>query len=189
VEVVTSALSEKPHMSQSIARIPVEQIESMILFVRGEKVILDSDLAVLYGVSTTRLNEQINRNKRRFPGDFVFRLTKEEWDSLMSQFAISKTGRGGRQKLPYVFTEHGALMAANVLRSERAVEVSVQVVRAFVKLRQLLASNAELAKKLEELEKKYDHQFRVVFDAIRQLMTLPPSKTKPIGFRPKALKK
>jgi phage regulator Rha-like protein len=172
-------------MSKAIARIQVKHIESMILYVRGEKVILDSDLAVLYGVSTTRLNEQINRNKRRFPADFVFRLTKEEWDSLMSQFAISKTGRGGRRKLPYVFTEHGAIMVANVLSSERAVEVSVRVVRAFVKLRQLLASNSELSRKLNELEKKYDHQFKIVFEAIRQLMIPPPAKTKPIGFRPK----
>lgn len=176
-------------MSKAIATIPVEHIESMILYVRGEKVMLDSDLAVLYAVSTTRLNEQISRNKRRFPADFVFRLTKKEWDSLMSQVAISKTGRGGRRKLPYVFTEHGAIMAANVLSSQRAVEVSVQVVRAFVKLRQLLASNAELARRLNLLESKYDRQFRVVFDAIRQLMIPPPSKTRPIGFRPKALKK
>lgn len=160
-------------------------IESMIILVRGERVILDSNLAVLYGVSTMRLNEQIKRNKRRFPVDFMFRLTKEEWDSLISQFAISKTGRGGRRKLPYVFTEHGTIMAANILSNERAIEVSVQVVRAFVRLRQLLASNSELARKLNQLEKKYDHQFRVVFEAIRQLMTPPVTDTKPIGFRSK----
>ena len=157
----------------------------MIILVRGERVILDSNLAVLYGVSTMRLNEQIKRNKRRFPVDFMFRLTKEEWDSLISQFAISKTGRGGRRKLPYVFTEHGTIMAANILSNERAIEVSVQVVRAFVRLRQLLASNSELARKLNQLEKKYDHQFRVVFEAIRQLMTPPVTDTKPIGFRSK----
>lgn len=186
---MTSTVSEEPHMTKSIARISVEPIERVILFVRGEKVILDSDLAVLYGVPTMRLNEQIKRNKRRFPADFMFRLTREEWDSLISQFAISKIGRGGRRKPPYVFTEHGAIMAANVLNNERAIEVSVQVVRAFVRLRQLLASNSELARKLNELEKKYDHQFKVVFEAVRQLMTPLPSKVKPIGFRPKALKK
>jgi hypothetical protein len=108
---------------------------------------------------------------------------------LISQSATSKSGRGGRRKLPYVFTEHGAIMAANVLNSRRAVQASVQVVRAFIQLRRMLASNAELAHKLDELEKKYDQQFKIVFDAIRQLMTPPPSRTKPIGFRPKALKK
>jgi hypothetical protein len=107
----------------------------------------------------------------------------------MSQFAISNPGRGGRRKLPYAFTEHGAIMAANVLKSERAVQASVQVVRAFVKLREMLVSNVELAHKLDQLEKKYDHQFKIVFDAIRQLMTPPISRSKPIGFRPKALKK
>jgi phage regulator Rha-like protein len=119
----------------------------------------------------------------------MFRLTKDEWDSLISQFATSKTGRGGRRKLPYVFTEHGTIMAANVLNSERAIEVSVQVVRAFVKLRELLASNSQLVKKFDELEKKYDQQFKVVFDAMRQLMTPSVAKTRPIGFRPKALKR
>ncbi|MGH9874764.1 MAG: ORF6N domain-containing protein [Pyrinomonadaceae bacterium] len=175
-------------MNKSAAIISVEQIENMILLVRGEKVILDSALAALYGVSTMRLNERVSRNKRRFPSDFVFRLAKDEWKSLISQIAISKTGRGGRRTLPYVFTEHGAIMAANVLSSQQAVEVSVQVVRAFVRLRQILTSNLELARKLDQLEKKYDHQFKVVFQAIRQLMEPPPPKTKPIGFRPKELK-
>lgn len=111
---------------------------------RDEKAILDLDLAALYGVSTTRLNEQVKRNKDRVPPDFSFRLTKDEWESLMSQFAISNPGRGGRRKLPYAFTEHGAIMAANVLNSKRAVQASVQVVRAFVTLREMLASNVEL---------------------------------------------
>lgn len=175
-------------MSKSTAITSVEHIENMILMVRGEKVILDSALAALYGVSTMRLNERVSRSKRRFPTDFVFRLTKEEWDSLISQIAISKTGRGGRRTLPYVFTEHGAIMAANILSSQKAVEVSVQVVRAFVRLRQMLISNLEMARKLDQLENKYDHQFKVVFEAIRQLMDPAPAKTKPIGFRPKALK-
>lgn len=176
-------------MTKSLTRVAAEPIENMIILVRNQRAILDSDLAVLYGVSTMRLNEQIKRNKRRFPADFMFRLTKEEWDSLISQFAISKAQRGGRRKLPYVFTEHGAIMAANVLSNERAIEVSVQVVRAFVRLRQLLASNSELVQKLSDLEKKYDHQFKIVFDAIRQLMIPPVPEPKPIGFRPKTLKK
>ncbi len=147
-------------------------------------MILDADLAALYGVTTARLNEQVKRNEDRFPKDFAFRLTSEEYDSLMSQFATSKRGRGGRRKLPLVFTEHGAIMAANVLSSKRAVTASVQVVRVFVRLRQILASNAELASKLDELEKKYDHghQFRVVFDAIRKLMTPLEPKRKQIEF-------
>ena len=119
----------------------------------------------------------------------MFELTKEEYDSLMLQIATSKRGRGGRRKLPLVFTEHGAIMAANVLNNERAVRASVEVVRAFVRLRQMLASNTELAKKLEELERKYDRQFKVVFDAIRQLMTPPEQKRKQIGFHAKSMKR
>jgi hypothetical protein len=176
-------------MSKSLVRMPLERIEGIILLIRGEKVILDADLAKLYGVTTTRLNEQVKRNKDRFPVDFAFHLTKQEVDNLMSQSATSSSPHGGRRKLPLVFTEHGAIMAANILKSDRAVRASVQVVRAFVKLRQILASSADLARKLDELEKKYDHQFKIVFDAIRQLMIPPPPKSKPIGFRPKALKK
>lgn len=156
---------------------------------RGEKLILDSALARLYGVSTARLNQQVNRNLDRFPDDFMFRLTDGEFKDLILQNATSKKGRGGRRRLPFAFTEHGAIMAANVLNSQRAVQASVQVVRAFIQLRRMLASNAELARKLDELEKKYDHQFKIVFDAIRQLMTPPPAKSKPIGFGPRALKK
>jgi leucyl aminopeptidase len=169
-------------MSKALAAIPVKRVEQAILLIRGEKVILDSDLARLYGVSTTRLNQQVNRNLDRFPDDFMFRLTLDEFNSLMLQNATSKKGRGGRRKLPHVFTEHGAIMAANVLNSKTAVAASVQVVRAFVRLRQMLVSNTELARKLEELERKYDTQFKVVFDAIRQLMTPPQPQRKPIGF-------
>jgi hypothetical protein len=175
-------------MNKSLVKIPLERIEGIILLIRGEKVILDADLALLYGVETRVLIQAVKRNDRRFPLDFMFRLTNKEFDVLRSQFVISK-GSGGRRYLPYAFTEHGAIMAANVLNSERAIDASVQVVRAFVKLRQILFSNAELAHKLDELEKRYDRQFKIVFDAIRQLMTPPPSRTKPIGFRPKALKK
>jgi len=145
-------------------------------------VILDADLAKLYGVTTARLNQQVKRNLERFPSDFMFELTKKEYESLMLQIATSSVTHGGRRKLPFVFTEHGAIMAANVLNSKTAVQASVQVVRAFIRLRQMLTSNAELARKLSDLERKYDSQFRVVFDAIRQLMTPPEPQRKQIGF-------
>ena len=162
--------------------VPVEAIERKILLIRGRKVMLDSDLAKLYGVPTFRFNEQVRRNLKRFPEDFMFQLTKDEHRSLISQFAISKIGRGGRRFLPYVFTEHGALMAANVLKSEKAIEASIYVVRAFAKLREMIASHKDLARRLAELEKKYDSQFKVVFDAIRQLMEPAESKPRRIGF-------
>ena len=171
-------------MEGQMAVIPVERIERAILSIRGEKVMLDSDLAELYGVETKRLNEQVRRNLSRFPPDFMFQLTSQEWDSLRSQFATLKRGEH-RKYLPYAFTEHGALMLANVLNSERAAQTSVQVVRAFVRLRQMLASNAELARKLAALENKYDAQFKVVFDAIRQLMSPPEPKRREIGFHVK----
>ena len=174
-------------MSQHISLIPMERIERAILLIRGEKVMLDSDLAELYGVETRSLNQAVKRNASRFPDDFMFQLTAEEAAAVhrsRSQSVILK--RGGNIKYqPYAFTEHGALMLANVLNSERAAQTSVQVVRAFVKLRQLLASNAELARKLEALEKKYDAQFKVVFDAIRQLMSPAETKPKEIGFHVK----
>lgn len=172
-------------MTDDRALIPPESIERAILLVRGQKVILDDDLSRLYGVTTKRLNEQIKRNRKRFPVDFMFRLNFQEVKGLRSQFATSNIGRGGRRYLPYAFTEHGAIMAANVLNSQRAIEASVYVVRAFVRLRELIASNKELAKRLDELEKKYDSQFKVVFDAIRELMTPiePPPKPCRIGFR------
>lgn len=158
--------------------VPVEIIEKKILLIRGEKVMLDSDLAGLYEVSVKVLNQAVKRNIGRFPEDFMFQLTKEENESLRSQFVTLKKGRGEHRKyLPYVFTEQGVAMLSSVLNSERAVKVNIEIMRAFVKLRQLLSSNAELARKLEALEKKYDAQFKVVFDAIRQLMT-PPEKHK-----------
>lgn len=142
---------------------------------------LDSDLAVLYGVTTKRLNEQVRRNLRRFPADFMFQLTSEEAESLRSQFATSK--RGGRRYLSYAFTEQGVAMLSSVLNSERAIEVNILIMRAFVKLREMIASHKGLAKRLDELENKYDAQFKVVFDAIRQLMTTPEPREKKIGFR------
>src|SRR5207253_2690866 len=137
---------------QALAKI--EPIEPVIMVIRGQRVILDRDLARVYGVTTARLNQQVNRNVERFPSDFIFRLNRDELNSLMLQSATSKMGRGGHRKVPYAFTEHGAVMAANVLNSERAVAMSVYVVRAFVKLREVLADSKELATKLEELERQ-----------------------------------
>ena len=171
-------------MDGQISLVPLERIERAIIVVRGEKVMLDSELAEIYGVETKRLNEQVRRNLNRFPVDFMFQLTAEEAANLRSQIATSSS-YGGRRYLPYAFTEHGALMLANVLNSERAAQTSVQVVRAFVKLRQMLASNAELARKLAAMEKKYDAQFKVVFDAIRQLMSPPEKPKREIGFHVK----
>ena len=165
--------------------IPAELIERKILVIRGEKVMLDADLAGLYGVETKRLNEQVRRNIERFPDDFMFQLTDEEFNCLRSQFATSNkpAGRGGRRHLPNAFTEHGTIMAASVLNTPLAVAVSVQVVRAFVKLREMISTHKDLAKKLEDLEQKYDSQFKMVFDAIRQLMTPPePKHKRAIGF-------
>ncbi len=142
---------------------------------------LDADLANLYGVTTKRLNEQVKRNIDRFPDTFMFQLSRSEFDKLKSQFATSSWG--GRRKLPNAFTEHGVVMLASVLNSPTAVSASIEVVKAFVRLRQILASNVELARKLEILEKKYDAQFKVVFDAIRQLMTPPEKEKRQIGFR------
>jgi hypothetical protein len=162
--------------------VPSESIESVIHTVRGQRVMLDVDLAILYGVTTKRLNEQVKRNSGRFPADFAFRLTMAEAPSLRSQFATSKPGRGGRRYAPLVFTEHGAVMLASILNSPTAVETSVQIVRAFVRIRLMLASNAELARKLDDLERRYDSQFRVVFRAIRDLMAPVGPSRKRIGF-------
>lgn len=169
-------------MSDTALPIPIERIERAILLLRGHKVMLDADLAILYGVTTKRLNEQVKRNVDRFPPDFMFQLTPDEWQGLPSQFATTKGGRGGRRTPPYAFTEHGTVMLANVLNNPVAIQASIHVVRAFIRLREMLASHAELAQKLAELEQKYDAQFKVVFDAIRQLMA-PPSRTqRSIGF-------
>lgn len=164
------------------ALIPVEIIEKKILFIRGEKVMLDRDLAELYEVETRTLIQAVKRNINRFPSDFMFQLNYQEVAVLRSQFVTSKTGRGGRRYYPYVFTEQGVAMLSSVLNSERAVKVNIEIMRTFVKLRQMLSSNAELARKLEALEKKYDAQFRVVFDAIRDLMIPPEKHKRKIGF-------
>ena len=152
-----------------------ERIEKSILLVRRHKVMLDSDLAALYEVPTKVLNQAVKRNRGRFPPDFMFQLTQGEYDFLRSQTVTLDAGRGHHRKyLPNVFTEQGVAMLSSVLTSERAVHVNIEIMRAFVKLRRLLASNSELARKLEELEKKYDAQFKEVFDAIRRLMEPPP---------------
>jgi ORF6N domain len=165
------------------SEVPIERIESAILFIRGHKVMLDRDLAVLYGVTTFNLNKAVKRNTDRFPEDFMFQLTAEEASTLRFQTGMSKgKGRGGRRYLPYVFTEQGVAMLSSVLRSKRAVQVNVEIMRAFVRLRRMLASNEDLARKLDALEKKYDSQFRVVFEAIRELMAPPEAKKRKIGF-------
>jgi ORF6N domain len=169
----------------------VVSIESRILILRHQKVILDVALADLYAVPVKRLNEQVKRNRERFPLDFMFQLTRKETQSLRSQFATSKTGRGGRRFLPYAFTEHGAVMAATVLNSEQAVEMSVFVVRAFVRLRQMLAENRQLAARLEELEARletHDSTIHEIIDAIKQLMTPPSRPRRHIGFELPAAK-
>ena len=162
--------------------VPVERIEKSILLIRGEKVMLDRDLAKLYRVKPIALRQQVSRNIDRFPEDFMFRLTQEEANALVSQNVIpSKRSLGG--SLPYVFTQEGVAMLSSVLRSERAVQVNIQIMRAFVRLREMLASHKELARKLAAMERKYDAQFKVVFDAIRQLVAPPePKKPRPIGF-------
>jgi hypothetical protein len=162
-------------------------IEQRIYMLREHKVMLDKDLAEVYGVSTRVLNQAVKRNKEKFPLDFVFQLNETETKLWMSQFVTSKPSlRMGLRKRPYAFTEHGALMAANMLRSRRAVQMSVFVVRAFVRLRNLLATDKDLARKLEELEKKYDGHFKVVFEAIRKLMEKPaPPALQVKGFSPR----
>jgi hypothetical protein len=144
---------------------------------------------LLYGVETKVLNRAVKRNLQRFPLDFMFQLTVEEADVLRCQIGASKKGRGGRRYFPYVFTEQGVAMLSSVLNSERSILVNIEIMRAFVKLRQMLASNAELSRQLAELESKYDKQFKVVFDAIRQLMARPIRNRKEIGFRSRSAKK
>ena len=163
-------------------------VGSLILEIRGEKVMLDSDLADVYGVTTGRFNEQIKRNIGRFPKDFMFRLTSKEYDGLISQIAISRKRHGGRRKLPCVFTEHGAIMAANVLNCRRAVQMGVYVVRAFVQLRRTFRANRELTRKLQDLERRVDHHdinLQTLFEAIKRLMVPLEKPRRQIGFQVK----
>lgn len=162
--------------------IPLEIIEKKIYVIRGKKVMLDSDLAELYGIETKMLIRAVKRNIERFPSDFMFQLNKEEFETLRFHFGTSKQ-RGGRRYLPYVFTEQGVAMLSSVLRSERAIQVNIAIMRAFVKLREIVMSHKELAKKIKQLEKKYDAQFKIVFDAISKIMEVPVKKQRKIGFR------
>ncbi len=161
--------------------VPIEVIEKKILFINGQKVLLDSDLAALYGVTTKRLNEQVRRNLKRFPADFMYQLSQEEFESLRSHFATSSSW-GGRRTRPYVFTEQGIAMLSSVLNSNRAIDVNIQIMRIFVKLREMMSSHKDLARKLSELEKKYDGQFQIVFEAIKQLIEVEEKPKKKIGF-------
>lgn len=186
--------STKPRGSVT-GLIRAERIERSILLIRGEKVILDADIARLYGVTVGRLNEAVRRNSNRFPPDFMFQVTKDEFNhlkalsgagNLKSQIAISSSGWGGRRSRPYAFTEHGVAMLSSVLRSQRAVRVNIAIMRAFVRLRQTLALHKELASRLADLERKiesHDEGIRTLFEAIRQLMAPPEKAHRSIGFR------
>src|SRR6266480_2268355 len=179
-----------------------ENVAQLVFLIRGEKVMLDADLAMLYGVEVRVPNQAVARNRKRFPADFMFRLSAKEYENLRSQtvmseeksarttyplrsqFVISKHGRGGRRYLPYALTERGVAMLSSVLRSDRAVEVNIAIMRTFVQLRRLMDTNRDLARKIEALEKKYDEQFAVVFEAIKELITPPSPPKKRIGFHP-----
>ena len=162
--------------------IPQEAIESKILLLRGEKVMLDSDLAMLYKVETKQLKRAVNRNIERFPDDFMLRLTKEEHQALRCQNGTLKRGKHAKY-LPYAFTEQGVAMLSSVLNSKRAILVNIQIMRAFTKLRKMLLTHADLKRKIEAMERKYDQQFKVVFEAIKKLLEPPPKPKKQIGFR------
>ena len=168
--------------------IPVEKIESKILLIRGQKVMLDRDLAMLYDVATRDLNKAVSRNLTRFPADFMFQITKHEFTNLKFQFGTSSYGWGGTRKLPYAFTEQGIAMLSSVLRGERAVQVNITIMRAFVKLREILSTHKDLAQKLKELELKletHDEQITAIFEAINQLLSPPPASKRKIGFEVK----
>lgn len=165
---------------KKVSLIPIERIEKAIYLIRGEKVMLDRDLAALYEVETRALNQAVSRNRDRFPDDFMFELTREEILGI-SQFVTSSNLKFSKRVS--AFTEQGVAMLASILHSKRAILVNIQIMRTFVRLRQILASNAKLSERLDELESKYDRQFKVVFDAIRQLMSPPPPNRKRMGFR------
>ena len=172
----------EPKSDTLMSHLQAENISRRILTIRGCRVMMDADLAALYDVPTKAFNQAIQRNMDRFPEDFMFQLTEEEFAGLRSQFVTSKKGRGGRRYLPYVFTEQGVAMLSGVLNSHRAVQVNIAIMRAFVRMRRMLVSHEELARKVAALEGKYDSQFRVVFDAIRALMEPPKTQRQRIGF-------
>jgi len=168
---------------QDNSLIPAERIERAIILIRDEKVMLDSDLATLYGVETKELVRAVGRNRERFPKDFAYQLTQQEFTALRCQIGTSNVGRGGRRTCPWVFTEQGIAMLSSVLHSKRAIEVNIEIMRAFVRLRQMISSHADLARQLNELEQKYDQQFAVVFEAIRKLMERPKElKPREMGY-------
>jgi hypothetical protein len=162
--------------------IPEELIKNKILLIRGQRVMLDRDLAVLYGVETKTLKQAVKRNPKRFPNDFMFELTKEEFKNWRSQFVTSKADKMGLRYPPFAFTENGVAMLSSILNSERAIMVNIQIMRTFTRLREILGSHVELRRKIEQMEKKYDSQFKVVFEAIRQLMSPPLKPKRKIGF-------
>ncbi|MCE9586193.1 ORF6N domain-containing protein [Candidatus Uhrbacteria bacterium] len=166
-----------------ISVIPVERIESRIFLIRGQKVMLDRDLAELYGVKTQVLNQAVKRNSKRFPEDFMFQLTLNEAEYLISQIVISNIGRGGVRKPPLAFTEQGVAMLSSVLKSDRAILVNIQIIRTFTKLREMISENDHLRRKLEIIEKQYDEQFKIVFDVLRRLLDDEESTQPEIGFK------
>ena len=161
--------------------LPQESIESKIFTIRGKRVMLDRDLAGLYGVATGNLNKAVSRNIERFPEDFMFQLTKEEFKNLIFHFGTSSWG--GTRKLPRAFTEQGVSMLSSVLKSKRAIQVNIQIMRAFIKLKEMLSTHKDLKQKIEEMEKRYDYQFKIVFDAIKQLLEPPVKPKGKIGFQ------
>jgi len=174
-------MSKKQPKSTTIL-IPQENIENKIFLIRGKKVMFDKDLAHLYGVKTEYLTRQVRRNIDRFPENFLIQLTKDEFSNLICHFGRSNWG--GTRKLPFAFTEHGILMLSSVLRSKRAIQVNIKIMETFIKLREMLTNHKELKQKIEQLEKKYDHQFRIVFEAIKKLLEPPAQTKRPIGFHP-----
>ncbi len=179
-------MPHKKNLKNSSLAVSVQFVERRIYLIRGHKVMIDVDLAEMYDVPTKRLNEQVRRNQKRFPADFMFRLTKEEAENLRSQFATSRSAHGGRRSLPYAFTEHGVAMLSSVLNSERAIEVNITIMRAFVRLRQMLESNEELNRKFAAVIRKlgtHDKYFRVVFDELKKLTEQPSPPRKAIGFK------
>ncbi|MCX6783910.1 MAG: ORF6N domain-containing protein [candidate division WWE3 bacterium] len=170
---------------RKVLKVVQEQVISKILIIRNQRVILDRDLAVLYGVETKVLNQAVDRNQKRFPVDFMFKLSQKEIHNLKSQFVTSSLGWGGRRKQPRVFTEQGVAMLSSVLNSNKAITVNIQIMRAFTKLREILLTHEDLRKKIEEMENKYDQQFQDVFETIRRLISVESKPKKLIGFKTK----
>jgi len=173
-------INAKPMKNKEL--VPRHLIEDKILIFRGKKVMLDRDLSRLYNVETRILNQAVKRNTKRFPEDFMFQLTKEEMENWKSQIVMTNKEKMSLRRRPYAFTEQGVTMLSSVLNSERAIQVNIQIIRTFTKIREMLASHRELRRKIEEMEKKYDQQFKAIFDVIKQLMAPPEKPVKKIGF-------